>query len=183
MIDIRSVSLYDLLPPNLQRDSATAAAAQSLDNELHELAAAIDALDIFGRSQEWSDEETDALASQYLPPYYDPNLPLEQRRALVRNAIPFHRRKGTAAAVEDLVALLFGYGSVEEWWQYGGAPYHFRVVTNNPDVTTTRAKEFIQAVNSVKRLSTVLQKVLLSQAETLSLYYGGYLHFGETITI
>lgn len=69
------------------------------------------------------------------------------------------------------------------WWEYGGDPYHFRVVTNNADVTTTRAQEFIEAVNAIKRLSTVLDSVTISQAETLPLYIGGFIHVGERIII
>lgn len=64
-----------------------------------------------------------------------------------------------------------------------GEPYHFRVVTNNADVTAVRAQEFIAAVDAVKRLSAVLDSVTISQAEQLPLYFGGFLHFGEHITI
>ncbi|MDF9845571.1 MULTISPECIES: phage tail protein I [unclassified Paenibacillus] len=183
MIKLQTVSLFDLLPLSIRSDSAMAAAAAALDGELQETTGMIAALDIFGRSAVWTDAETDELAWQYKPPYYDPDLPLEQKRLLVQNAIPFHRHKGTPGAVEDLIAILFGEGAVEEWWQYGGDPYHFRVVTNNSDVTTTRAQEFVAAVDAVKRLSAVLDSVTISQAEELPLYFGGFLHFGETITI
>ncbi|WP_238649769.1 phage tail protein I [Paenibacillus piscarius] len=183
MINLQTVSLLDLLPPSIRSDPAMAAAAGALDGELQVTTGLIAALDIFGRSAEWTDAETDELAWQYNPPYYDPDLPLDQKRLLVKNAIPFHRHKGTPQAVEDLIAILFGRGAVEEWWQYGGEPYHFRVLTNNSDVTTTRAQEFIAAVDAVKRLSTVLDSVTISQAEELPLFFGGFLHVGEIITI
>ncbi|MFC3802796.1 phage tail protein I [Cohnella sp. GCM10012308] len=183
MTEMQTVSLLELLPSSIRGDPAMAAAAGALDVQLQATAAMVSALDIFGRSAEWTDEETDELAWQYQPPYYDPDLPLDQRRALVRNAIPFHRKKGTPGAVEDLIALLFGEGAVEEWWEYGGDPHHFRVLTNNSEVTTTRAQEFIQAVDAVKRLSSVLDSVTISQSEPLQLYFGGVLHFGEQITI
>lgn len=183
MIKLSEISLYDLLPPNLQDDPAMAAAAKSLDTVLRNISELIKNLDTFGRSEEWTDEETDAFAWEFRPPYYDPDLPLEQRRQLVWKAIPFHRRKGTPSAVEELITILFGQGAVQEWWEYGGDPYHFRVVTNNADVTTTRAQEFFRAVDAVKRLSAVLDSVTITQAETLSLYYGGYIHIGERITI
>ncbi|MEC0171177.1 phage tail protein I [Paenibacillus graminis] len=183
MINIQTVSLLDLLPPSIRSDPAMAAAAAALDTQLQETTGMIAALDIFGRWTEWTNAETDELAWQYNPPYYDPDLPLNQKRVLVKNAIPFHRHKGTPKAVEDLIAILFGEGAVEEWWQYGGYPYHFRVLTNNADVTTTRAQEFIEAVDAVKRLSAVLDSVTITQAEDLPLYFGVVLHIGDHITI
>lgn len=183
MISITNVSLLDLMPQSIRNDPNISAAALALDAQLQQTTSMISALDIFGRVSGWTEEETDELAWQYNPPYYDPDLPLEQRRLLVQNAISFHRHKGTPGAVEDLIAILFGEGAVEEWWQYGGDPYHFRVITNNADITTTRAQEFYAAVDAVKRLSTVLDSVTITQAEELPLYFGGYLHFGEQITI
>lgn len=182
MIDYQTVSMLDLLPPNLRSDPVLAAAAAAIDAEAQATAAEIRELDIYGRTEEWISEETDELAWQYRPPYYDSALPLEQRRELVKNAIPFHRTKGTPAAVEQLIALLFGEGDVEEWWQYGGDPYHFRVITNNADVTTSRAREFIQAVEAVKRLSTTMDSVTIAQTEPLDLYFAGFIHSGETIS-
>ncbi|MBB6670513.1 phage tail protein I [Cohnella nanjingensis] len=183
MTNIRTARLLDILPTSIHSDPAIAAAATALDAELQSVSAMSAALSIYARSAEWTDAETDELAWQFQPPYYDPGLPLDQRRALVHSAIPFHRRKGTPGAVEDLVELLFGEGSVEEWWEYDGDPHHFRVLTNNADVTTTRAQEFFQAVEAVKRLSAVLDSVTISQAEPLQLYIGGALHIGERITI
>ncbi|MEK4882323.1 MULTISPECIES: phage tail protein I [Paenibacillus] len=183
MIDIHKLSLRDILPPSIANDPAIAAAAAALDTELQVTTSEIRKLDILGRSEEWSSEEVDELAWQYKPPYYDPELPLEQRRELVRTAIQFHRKKGTPRAVEDLVKLLFGEGRVEEWFEYGGRPYHFQVITNNADVTNARAQEFIQAVDSVKRLSVVLDRVTISQTEDLELYFGGALHMGEIMRV
>ncbi|OBZ08934.1 phage tail protein I [Bacillus sp. FJAT-27264] len=183
MINIQTVSLRDILPPSIANDPTVAAAASALDAELQATTALISQLDIYGRSEEWTSEETDELAWEYHIDYYDPDLPLEQRRQLVVNAIPFHRRKATPSAVEDLITILFGSGKVEEWFEYGGAPYHFQVATDNPDVTTARAQEFIQAVESVKRLSAVLDRVVISQTEDLNLYFGGALHIGERLTV
>ncbi|AIQ20721.1 tail protein [Paenibacillus sp. FSL H7-0357] len=183
MINIQTVSLLDLLPHSIRNDPAITAAATALDKQLQVTTDMITSLNIFSRSTEWTNEETDQLALQYRPPYYDPELSVGQKRLLVNNAISFHRHKGTAGAVESLIKILFGEGSVEEWWEYGGDPYHFRVVTNNADVTTTRAQEFIEAVNAIKRLSTVLDSVTISQAETLPLYIGGFIHVGERIII
>lgn len=183
MIKLTEVSLLNILPPNLKADPILSAAALAIDNELQSLSADIKKINIYSRFNDWTDDEVDELAWEYRPPFYDADLPLEQKRLLIKNAIPYHRRKGTPSAIEDLITLLFGEGKVEEWWQYGGDPYHFRVVTNNSDITTVRAEEFVNAVDSVKRLSTVLDSVTITQAEDLSLYIGMIAHIEDYITI
>ncbi|UHA74453.1 phage tail protein I [Paenibacillus sp. 481] len=183
MIDIVRVSLLDLLPSNVAKDPNIKAAAIAIDRELDELIEEIRQLPRFSRMDELTDEEVDDLAWEFHVDFYDPTLPLQQRRELVKNAIPWHRRKATPSAIEELVTSLFGEGKVEEWFEYGGQPYHYRVITNNPDVTTSKAQEFIKAVESVTRLSARLEKIVISQTENMNLYFAGALHMGEKLTI
>lgn len=183
MIDIQNVNLLDILPPNLRQDPSLQAAAQSIQSELKKTTAAIKKLSIFDRLDTIDDTEADELAWQLHVDFYDATLPIEQKRQLVKNAIRFHRRKGTPAAVEQLITILFGEGKVEEWWEYGGEPGYFQVTTNNPEVTQERAQEFYRAVNSVKRLTAHLERVILSQSESLQLYHGVAVHSSEYILI
>ncbi|MCY7486426.1 phage tail protein I [Paenibacillus alvei] len=183
MINIQQVNLLDILPSNLKSDPNIVAAAQAINTELRAVTEDIRKLSIYDRFNEWTDEETDELAWQYHVDFYDPALPLEQKRELVKNAIPWHRRKGTPSAVEELISTLFGEGKVEEWWEYGGQPFCFQVVTSNPEVTQERAQEFYRAVESVKRLSAKLEQVILSQTEKLQLYHGSAILVSENILI
>ncbi len=184
MIDIQNVSLLDLLPANLKRDPKVAAAAQAIQEEMQQTTLAISKLSIFDRLNTLNDAEADELAWQLHVDFYDATLPIEQKRALVKNAIRFHRRKGTPAAVEELIAILFGTGAVEEWFEYGGEPGYFRVRTSDPSATNERAKEFVQAIDSIKRLSAWLEAVILEETiEMTDMYYGGVLHVGDFITI
>lgn len=183
MIDISKVSLMDLLPPNLRRDSTLAAIAKSLESDIESISNAISKLKRFDRLDELTDAEADELAWELHVDFYDTSLPIEQKRQLIKNAIRFHRRKGTPAAVEELIAILFGEGKVEEWFEYGGEPGYFQVITNNPEVTQERAQEFYRAVDSVKRKSAHLERVILSQSEPMNLYFAGVLRMGEKMTV
>lgn len=183
MIDMKYGSLLDIIPSNIKDDPSVAAAALVIDAELKGITDEIQKLSIFSRSDEWTEEETDELAWQFHVDFYNPSLPIEQKRELVKNSIAWHRRKGTPSAVEELVTTLFGEGKVEEWWEYGGQPYYFQVLTNNPEVTQEKAKEFYRAIDSVKRLTARLEKVIIRQTEDMPLYYAGVLHMGEKMTV
>ncbi|QWU15669.1 phage tail protein, P2 protein I family [Paenibacillus sophorae] len=158
MINLSDISLLDLLPPNLQRDPAMAAAAKSLDTELQAITSEIKKLDIFGRSAEWTDEEVDELAWEFRPPYYDPELPIEKRRMLVQTAIPLHRRKGTPKAVEDVLSIIFSRANVVEWFEYGGTPGHFKVSIQEI-IDEDVYNKAISAIQSVKNLKSVLDTI------------------------
>ena len=59
--------------------------------------------------------------------FYDYSADIEKKRALVRQAIAWHKRKGTPAAVEEVCTAVFKSARVYENWEYGGEPYHFQV--------------------------------------------------------
>lgn len=52
-----------------------------------------------------------------------------QKRAAIADAIPFHQRKGTRAAVEEILARFHPLLTIVEWWQANPrrAPYTFEV--------------------------------------------------------
>lgn len=184
MVDLKSLSMLDILPDNLKQDPNIRAAAEALDSQLQGLSEQIMKMPRFSRLNELGDDEADELAWQFHVDFYDPDLPIEQKRELVKNALKFHRRKGTPAAVEDLVEILFGTGQVEEWFEYGGEPGNFRVRTTDQSATNERAQEFILAVDSVRRLSAHLEAVILEETiQANDLYFGATLHIGDYITI
>lgn len=183
MIDIKFVSLLDILPASLRGDPNIQASSAAFDQEFHEVTAAIDKLLLYVNLENQSDEIVDLLAWQMHVDFYDSSMPIEIRRELVRNSPAWHKRKGTPAAVEELLTTVFGDGEVEEWFEYGGEPYHFRVVTNNASATNEQAEEFIRAIDSVKNTRSFLEAIIIRAGDELNLYYGHVLHMGEFMTL
>jgi phage tail P2-like protein len=59
----------------------------------------------------------------------------EARRALVRNSVAIHQRKGTAGAIRRVLDAIGASIELAEWQQTGGAPYTFTLTVwagNNP---------------------------------------------------
>ncbi|OPA76732.1 phage tail protein I [Paenibacillus selenitireducens] len=179
MININEISLLDLIPPNLLQDPKVVAAAKAIDSEMQQITDEINKLPRYSRMDELTTEEVDEMAWELHIDFYDPKLPLQQCRELVKNAIPWHRRKGTPSAVEELISTVFGGGKVEEWYEYGGKPYYFRVLTDDPEATAAKAQEFIRAIDTVKNLRSRLEKVIITQTTDLPTIFAGVLHMGE----
>jgi len=183
MTDLSSVSLLDLLPSSLREDAAVHAAAQAIDTQLQAVTAEIARICYVNRLDSLSSEETDELAWQYHVDFYDPTLPLDQRRQLIKSSFGWHRRKGTPAAVEELINTIFGSGQVLEWFEYGGQPGYFKVTTSDPSANSSKAAEFIAAINSVKNARSWLEAIEITSGGQVDIYVGGAIYIGDFITV
>ncbi|MBO8136811.1 MAG: phage tail protein I [Desulfotomaculum sp.] len=179
MTDIYNISLLDILPESLIKDPDVKALAQAIDPELQAISSVIVECILLTRIDELPEEVVDVLALQFHVDFYEPDLPLKQKRELVKNSISWHKRKGTPSAVEELVTAIFGDGEVQEWFEYGGQPYHFKVLTNNSAATTTDVQRFERAVESVKNARSILEAVEITVTDEMELYLGGVVHVGE----
>ena len=178
-----NLSFQDLLPLSISHDANIQAACQSLDQELSKLRSCIETLSILPNIANASEEIVDLLALQFDVPHYEAALPLAKKRELVKKAIAWHKKKGTVGAVEEVVSLVFGESTIEEWYEYGGEPHHFRITTTNISVDDSFVERFKIATEKVKRKSAWLDEVIVTLASELNLYTGFVVHMAETITI
>jgi len=118
---------------------------------------------IFTDVTELSELALNALACDLKVGYYDPTLPRRVREVLVENAMPWHRTRGTKAAVDALVSAIFGFGQAMEWFEYGGQPYFFRVLTNNQEITGTDVLRFMAALKTAQNARSWLDFVEVIQ--------------------
>ena len=79
---------------------------------------------------------------------------------------------GTAAAVAELVESVFGNGEVEEWFDYDGEPYHFRIRTANINSTDEMVQQITALVGTMKNVRSHLDEVLVEVMQQLHLYNG-----------
>lgn len=78
---------------------------------------------------------------------------------------------GTPAAVEELVAIVFGEGEVSEWFEYGGEPYWFKIRTNallTEDMTTY----FSEMIRRVKNTRSHIEAIEIHRTIEQTLYAG-----------
>jgi phage tail P2-like protein len=183
VIEIAGVKLIDLVPPNLREDPTIRAAAEALDGEIRKVSQLIPRVTIQANLDALPERWIDELAWQYHVDFYDPALPIEQKRQLVKNSLAWHHRKGTASAVRELIQEVFGDGEIKEWFEYGGEPGRFKVITSNAAVTAEDAGKFLATLDSVRRISAHLEAIEITMTDTLQMYIGMPLHIGEFMTV
>ena len=117
-----------ILPPILEEDERLKASATALEGALSDLSyAALECL-FLPRLDILPSNILNVLANQYHVDFYDVSMSDEEKRSLIRDAIQWHRRKGTPAAVEEIARKVYGDAHVTEWFEYDGEPYHFRIL-------------------------------------------------------
>jgi len=123
----------------------------------------------------WNDPESmpewrlDELAYEYNI-VYDTAADIETKRNWIANAVRFYSHYGTVKGLKDYLAAAFGAASVDEWWNYDGDPFHFRVTVSGEQSESTYA--WAQTtVNQVKNVRSVLDSISFNGGSAdISLY-------------
>ena len=108
------------------------------------------------------DEATlDVLAYDLHVDWYDYSYPIEVKRRTIRDSIQVHRRLGTKYAVEKALGAVYPGTKVEEWFEYGGDPYKFRVVIGATEagITADRQAAVLDRVRFYKNLRSHLEAI------------------------
>ncbi len=151
-----SEELQELLPSPLQRDSNYRALNDLLDRA--------GALDLTKLLVYWLDivdaSALPVLAKQFhvmgLEGWEFAHTEAEQR-ALLKQAVELHRRKGTLWAVRQGVKRYDPDLDVQEWFEYGGQPYYFRLTGGTGQITLRQAVEMFHTVEALKSLRSKLE--------------------------
>lgn len=160
---LTDLALLSLQTAFMQRDLTTQGFCAGLQGELRDAATNAYKLLIYSNLDNLQDNDfghtlVDELAWQFHVDYYNKDADIETKKRLVKQSIKIHRTKGTPQAVHDLLQTAFPSDAVLlEWFDYGGEPYHFKIVTS--EFEGYDEVEFLKALNSVKNARSYLDSV------------------------
>lgn len=122
MADLKATDLHfsEILPSSISGDKKLSAASESLNDHLVRLAGDTDLARIYSRIPELPEAALDLLAWQLHVDFWLPTLPIESKRSLVEGSIAWHRKKGTAWAVKQVLSDLGVDAEIIQWHQPGG---------------------------------------------------------------
>ena len=96
---------------------------------------------------------------------YDYEANVEVKRGWIRSARQFTRRLGTKDGIIDYLKAAFDEVILEEWPEYSGDPYHFRV-TLTGNATEHGNTWATKTVNTVKNLRSTLDSITILGGES-----------------
>ena len=80
---------------------------------------------IYCRIDDLPEGVLDILAEDLKVDWYNYAGTLQEKRRTIKDSWYVHRYMGSVAAVERALSDIWPESSVEEWFDYGGDPYHF----------------------------------------------------------
>lgn len=113
----------------------------------------------------------DVLAVEMRTPYYREEMEIETKRRIIKRTMMWHLTAGTPGAVEELVAAVFGEGEVKEWFEYGGKPYRFKIVTNAL-LTEDMNAFFSDMIQIVKNIRSHIEVIEIHRTVELTIFSG-----------
>ena len=111
----------------------------------------------------------DELAEDYNI-LYDYNADIEVKRNWIKNAREYYSIYGTAAGIVQYLEAVFDTVNLEEWWEYGAEPFHFRVTVTGEwsEENDAWAKKAIEATKNVR---SVLDNIIFNSGSTETTLY------------
>lgn len=183
--DIYSVDFTRSLPPTLKDDPEINALGRAIAEQLQITARQIRQNIIYARIDELDERTLDILAYDLHVDWYDHSYPIEVKRQTIKDSVKIHRRLGTKYAVETALGAVFPGTRVEEWFEYNGDPYTFRVIINATEngVTAAQQAAVLERVIFYKNLRSHLEAVRFKVEKKTAVHVVGYHSIGTRLEV
>lgn len=158
MSNIRTDDLLRTLPQVLKNDRSFFAFATVIAKQLRAVIDDVDLVTIYARIDALPEAILDILAYDFKVDWWDYSYSVEQKRQTLKDSWLVHKHLGTKFAVETAISAIYPNSSVEEWFEWGGDPYTFRLKVNATGVSVDFAKNarILELVNYYKNLRSQL---------------------------
>lgn len=169
MINLKENTLLREIPSNLLVDEKVKNLAVSLQESLDKMLDWSDKINYTMNLENVDDEVLDHLLwEKHIT--WNEGLELvesrEQKIKFIESAIELHRLKGTPAALELVFSVLDKPCHLQEWFQYEGEPYHFKVEIDTLSMTNNELKLLRKLIHEYKNVRSWLDFVAIKLPQT-----------------
>lgn len=178
-MDLNKIDLLSLQTSYMQKDNFVQALCKALNPVFQKLSDSTRLVFIYGRIDELEEEAIDSLAWQFHVDFYDYSLSLNQKRELVKKAIRWHKIKGTSQSVIETVTSLFSNTTLQEWFEYNGNTFCFKVYIDviQEILTEENLKKVYELIYKYKNKRSWLEALII----TLHAYNESKVYLGCTL--
>lgn len=159
-----SMALLEGFPPSLAKGEDKEKMAESTAPLLAQVVSETDKASIFTQIDTLPEWLLDILAADFNVDWYDYEGNIEEKRKTIRECMSIHRYKGTKYAVETALKSVYSKVEVNEWFEYGGEPFHFSVTINDSTNDRDKRTRILEKIQYYKNLRSVLDNVIFKVA-------------------
>ena len=169
-------NFHEALPQVLKRDESTDALAAAASRILEEHAAELRTVALYPLIDSLPEGLLDILARDFKVDWYDFAQSLEAKRNTIKTHWSVHRRLGTVGAVRTAIQAIYPEVVIQEWFDYEGDPYHFKLHVEIPgsDISPDLHAQLLNALEYYKPVRAVLDGIDYYRERKLeqTLYFG-----------
>ena len=153
-------SIEQLFPDFILADQNGYALAKGIERGLQMMCETVkNGMDVLQNVDKMPEWRLDEMAWE-LDCLYDYSASVAAKRVWIKNAKTLMEVAGTPKAIIDYLEGYFSDVQVEEWWQYDGEPYHFRVICNG-DMSPEKEQWVRYAIEKAKNVRSVLDALTI----------------------
>lgn len=176
---MNEVDIRQLIPKFLYDDMNGRAMAKALEAGLNAFIRTVQqGIDTWGNADAMPEWRLDELAYEYNIPY-DYRADIEVKRDWIRNVQALSRLYGTPAGIREYMKGYFSDAKLEEWFEYGGDPFHFRMIFPG-EWSPEKIEWATTAIITVKNVRSVLDGYTFNGDWPQNLFSGSGLYGWET---
>lgn len=161
MIKLQDTGLIEGLPQIVASQHWVKVVDAVYRERQHKVLEAADKLHVYSRIDSAPEELLDVLAVQFKVDWYDTAYPLETKRRVIKTALEVRCYCGTEWAVAKAISAIYPEARIEEWYDYGGTPGHWRLVVDatNEEVPYYTARQVEKKLGYARRCTAHLEHV------------------------
>lgn len=164
MIDhgITVENLVRVFPMAFAEDDRLQALGKTIAEELVRRSAEARLSVLYANIDSLPENVLDILAYDFKVDWWDTSYTPEEKRQTLKDSWKVHRMMGTKTAVEMAISAIYPNTTVEEWFEYGGDPYSFKLQIPARDLRTDDARHtaIMNRVNYYKNLRSHLDGIV-----------------------
>lgn len=166
---------YASLPANMQ-NAETQAFGTALDRQMRKLIDFSRCVLVWPKLDALNSKYCDYAAASIRALYYSSEYDRETRIAILKGALSTYRYAGTVKGVEELLDKVFENAKLVPWFEYGGEPYHFKIVLPT-DSSEETIRKFSEILEKVKAARSIIDGV-----ETMTYEYSMEAHIANGVS-
>lgn len=172
MIKQNELKTITFLPEFLQNHPDMIALTTVIDNRIKDISSRLERLELLKRIEdgELTNEEIELLLWERHVDYFDEDLSKEQKIELIKNSITAHYKKGTKANLEKVLKIIFGNFTLLEWFEYGGEPYHFKVMIDDYMPSQSIIQKLNKTVEEYKNTRSCFEGIMVKKVRDINIY-------------
>lgn len=172
MIKLDKLKIKDHLFSPLNKDKEILDISEAFDGELKPIYEEALISLILAGIETLEDADLDKLAWQFRVMFYDSAYTLETKRKLIENSINYNKKLGTPWMMEEVLTTTWGDTDIDEWFNYGGKPYFFRVIFDRFLRGPEDYKKILEVVYKTKNVRSWLEEILFKRESQHNIFYG-----------